>query len=73
MSIQGYRDYRRREYCNDVKCQIQLLLNRQEAGSDGYERLRQVCKTNCLCTTYEFHHWLIDKGFIVIKRETNGG
>ena len=67
MSIEGYVDYKRREFCNDVKCKYQLDLNAQEQGSEGYENIRQKCKTGCLYTTYQFHHWLIEKGFIVAK------
>lgn len=69
MSIKGYVDYKRREYCNDVKCQVQLLLNEQDEGTSGYESIRERCRASCMHTTYEFHHWLIDKGFLIIKRE----
>jgi len=67
MSIKGYVDYQRREFCHDVKCPIQLLLDEQEEGSEQYESIRQICKTNCIFTTYQFHHWLIDKAFLIVK------
>ncbi len=67
MPIEGYVDYKRREFCNDVKCKNQLDLNTQEQGSAEYDNIRQKCKTGCLYTTYQFHHWLIEKGFIVAK------
>jgi len=69
MSIKGYVDYQRREFCKDVKCPVQLELDAQEQGSEEYERRRQVCKTNCRYTTYEFHHWLIDKGYLIVRPE----
>ncbi len=69
MAIEGYVDYKRREFCNDVKCKYQLDLNTQEQGSVEYENVRQKCKTGCLYTTYQFHHWLIEKGFIVARPE----
>jgi len=69
MPINGYVDYRRREYCKDIRCPIQLLLDGQEAGSGAYEEIRAICKTDCIHTTYEFHHWLIDKGYQLIRPE----
>ncbi len=67
MSLEGYVDYRRREFCNDVKCPVQALLNKQEEGNPAYEEIRALCRTDCVRTTYEFHHWLIDKGFLIMK------
>ena len=67
MSFEGHVDYRRREFCNDVKCPIQLLLNAEQEGSEKYEQIRAICKGNCIFSTYDFHHWLIDKGFLIIK------
>ena len=69
MLIKGYVDYKRREFCKDVQCPIQLELNSQEQGSGKYEKIRDTCKTNCKYTTYQFHHWLINKGFLIIKPE----
>lgn len=66
-SIDGYTDYQRREYCKDVKCPIQLLLNREVEKSPKYEEIRAICASNCLHTTHEFHHWLIEKGYLVVK------
>ena len=36
---------------------------------DRHEKLRDICKTNCIHSTYEFHHWLMDKGFLIVKDE----
>ena len=69
MSIQGYVDYKRREFCKDVRCHVQLELDAQEEGSEEYEKIRQICKADCRRTTYEFHHWLIDKGYLIIRTE----
>ena len=69
MSIKGYIDYQRREFCKNVKCPVQLDLDAQEQGSEEYERIRQICKTNCRYTTYQFHHWLIDKGYLIVRPE----
>ena len=67
MGIPGFADYKRREYCNDVECPIQLILNQQEEGSEQYDKIRGICKSKCISTTYQFHHWLIEKGFLVVK------
>ncbi len=67
MPIEGYVDYKRREYCNDVKCPVQMLLNKETEGSPKYEEIRAMCKANCVHTTYEFHHWLIQNGFEIAK------
>ncbi|MFH0956490.1 MAG: hypothetical protein V1813_01360 [Candidatus Aenigmatarchaeota archaeon] len=67
MPLEGYTDYKRREFCNDVKCPVQALLGKQEEGSAAYEETRALCKSDCIRTTYEFHHWLTDKGFLIVK------
>ena len=69
MSIEGYVDYKRREFCKDVKCPVQVELDAQEEGSDDYEKIRQICKVDCRYTTYQFHHWLIDKGYLIVRSE----
>ena len=67
MSIDGYIDYQRREYCHDIACPVQELLDRESEGSEGYEKIRGICKTDCIHSTYEFHHWLIQKGYLVVR------
>jgi hypothetical protein len=69
MSIPGFIDYQRREYCNDVKCPVQMEMNTKKAGSEDYEKLRQKCQVACLHTTFEFHHWLINKGYQLVRPE----
>lgn len=69
MSLDGYIDYKRREFCNDIKCSVQLDLNAQEEGSEEYERIRSICKNDCEYTTYQFHHWLMDKGYLIVRPE----
>ena len=68
MTIEGYTDYPRREYCKDIACRVQLELEKYELGSEDYERIRDICKCNCIHTTYEFHHWLIDKGYELVRK-----
>lgn len=68
-SIKGYIDYQRREYCKDIRCPVQMELMAQAEGSEEYEKIRNICKTSCRHTTYEFHHWLISKGYLIIRPE----
>ena len=68
-SISGYVDYKRREYCKDIGCPRQKELESKITGSEEYEEIRNKCRTECLRTTYEFHHWLIDKGYLIVRRE----
>lgn len=69
MPIDGYVEYQRREYCKDVACPLQVLLDRQAPDSAAYEEIRGICKTNCIHTTYEFHHWLMENGYLVVRPE----
>jgi hypothetical protein len=69
MSIEGYIDYKRREFCKDIKCPVQIELNAVAEGSEQYEKTRLICKDNCRFTTYQFHHWLIDRGYLIIRPE----
>jgi RNA:NAD 2'-phosphotransferase (TPT1/KptA family) len=66
MSLEGFIEYKRREFCNDVKCPVQMELNRQTEKSEKYEQIRRTCSTACRYTTWQFHHWLIEKGYIII-------
>ena len=66
-SIDGYTDYKRREYCNEVNCPMQLLLNKEVEESPKYQEIRAICASNCLHSTYEFHHWLIKRGYLIIR------
>ena len=67
MPIEGYVEYQRREYCKDVKCPVQTILDKQKPDSEDYETVRNICKTDCIHSTYEFHHWLIEKGYLVVR------
>jgi hypothetical protein len=71
MSIPGYVDYQKREFCKDIECPIQLDLNSLNEGTTEYEKIRQTCKTACRFTTWQFHHWLIEKGYLIVKPEKN--
>ena len=67
MTIQGHTDYQRREYCKAIKCEVQLALEAAPEGSDDYQAVRAKCINACIHTTYEFHHWLIEKGYLLVR------
>jgi hypothetical protein len=67
MNLEGYVEYQRREYCRDLPCPIQVLLEAETEGSAKYDQIRNICKTACIHTTYEFHHWLIQKGYLLVR------
>jgi len=67
--MDGYIEYQRREYCREIRCPRQEELESKPAGSNEYEVIRALCKGECLHTTYEFHHWLIEKGYLIIRPE----
>ncbi|MBN1867331.1 hypothetical protein JW916_08560 [Candidatus Sumerlaeota bacterium] len=72
MAIEGYEDYKRREYCKDIRCPVQIELEAQAPGSEAYEKVRDRCKNACIHTTYEFHHWLIEHGYLVVRMKAEG-
>jgi hypothetical protein len=67
MPIDGYVEYQRREFCKAVKCPVQVDLDAQKQGSQEYEKLRSFCLNDCRYTTYQFHHWLIEHGYLIVK------
>ena len=67
MTPEGYVEYKRREFCKDVACPVQVQLNSLAEGSSDYEQVRQKCSVSCLYTTWQFHHWLIEKGYLILK------
>jgi hypothetical protein len=69
MTPEGYSPYERRSYCKSVACPVQIELETFEPGSEPYERVRRRCRTACIHTTWEFHRWLTDEGYIIVKRD----
>jgi len=70
ISIEGHIDYKRREFCKDVRCPVQIRLDAQEQDSEEYEKIRGICKEDCKYTTYQFHHWLLEKDYLIVRPET---
>jgi len=71
MILEGFVEYQRREFCRDVQCRIQRDLQKEREGSVEYEKIRGICKASCIYTTYQFHHWLIEHGYLLLKPVTN--
>ncbi len=67
----GFTEYQRREFCNDIKCSIQMELNQTFEKSEAYEKIRRTCQNDCYYTTYQFHHWLIEKGYLILKPKSS--
>ncbi|MCW4005498.1 MAG: hypothetical protein NWF04_02705 [Candidatus Bathyarchaeota archaeon] len=67
MSLDGYVEYSRREFCKDIRCPVQETLNTLEGNPEAYELIRQTCSTACRHSTWEFHHWLIKKGYLLVR------
>jgi hypothetical protein len=67
VQVEGYVEYKKREFCNDMRCPIQLKLNACKPDSEEYKKIRQTCARDCKHTTWEFHHWLIDKGYLIVR------
>ncbi len=65
--MKGYTEYKRWEFCNDVKCQVQMEMNSTEENSQKYEKLRNICKSECKFSAREFHYWIMDKGYLIVK------
>ncbi|MBN2143788.1 MAG: hypothetical protein JW774_04105 [Candidatus Aureabacteria bacterium] len=72
MPIKGYIEYKRREFCKDVHCPVQVNLDVETEGSPIYENIRNTCKTGCIYSTYQFHHWLMEKGYLIVRPEQGG-
>ena len=68
MSLEGYVEYPKREYCRAAKCPVQVMLDEEKVGSERYEELRVICQDNCLETSHSFHKWLIEQGYTIVKQ-----
>lgn len=62
--IEGYVGYKKREFCNDIECPVQLKLNSHTEGSKEYDGIRKDCKN---CRAWQFHHWLNDRDYIIVR------
>lgn len=56
------RAYQKREFC-DEKCILWIIFSKQFISA-------QICKDRCIYTAYDFHDWLQENGFVIIKQVT---
>lgn len=68
-SIEGFVDYKHREFCHAIDCPIQNLLDEEVQGSERYEFIRNICQTSCLHSCHEFHAWLNKEGFVIVRSD----
>ena len=68
MSIPGYAEHKKREFCNDVACPIQPELNAHKEDSEEYEKIMR-CKEECKFTAHDFYYWLIEKSYLIVIPE----
>jgi hypothetical protein len=66
MFLDGFVEYKRREFCNSVRCPVQMKLNSLSEKVEEYEQTRQTCSKACVYTAWYFHHWLTEKGYLII-------
>lgn len=61
------REYKSREFCKAVGCEVQLELNNLDKDSPEYNKLKETCEKACRKTAWEFHDWLMKEGFSIVK------
>ena len=66
-------NYKPRTFCNAVACDIQLQLNDADAGSEKRQLLKDICRTECRKTAWEFHDWLQENGYRIEKYQQSYG
>lgn len=71
MNFEDTVEYQRREYCKALPCQVQVLLNQEQEGSEKYEQIRMICRVSCIHTTHEFHSWLSQQGYLIVRPKHN--
>ena len=54
MPVDGFVEYKKREFCNDAMRLVQLELNKHKDEPEEIERTRQTCSTACRYTSGSF-------------------
>jgi|GEM_PF-1725246 hypothetical protein len=58
------KEYKSREFCKDVGCSIQYLIDNKE-NENLKENPKNYCKREC--SAYRFHQWLQDNDYKIVK------
>lgn len=57
-------DYSSREYCRDIDCTIQRMIDEPHLDDDA-SFAADFCRRNC--AAYNFHNWLQENGYKIVK------
>ncbi len=63
------RFYEKREFCKAMKCKRLETLN-EEFESDRFGGVvlgKELCKSDCMYSAWQFHDWLQENGFNIVK------
>ena len=60
------REYQKYEFCKAVNCSCYT------PGAKDLQVLPNCITSDCVMTAKEFHHWLMDNWFKIIKENENG-
>ena len=58
------KEYQSREYCKDIKCEIQEIIDEDNTGLEvGFAK--GYCRNKC--SAYKFHKWLQEHDYKILK------
>ena len=59
-------EYKSRKFCKDINCLSQRCI-------DGNLNSKEIAKRHCRehCKAYQFHKWLKDNGYKIVKEAKN--
>ncbi len=60
-------DYKKREFCNNIKCPVQVELNKHIENSAEYNAIRGLCSSNCLQSADNFLIWLKNNQYNIVN------
>jgi len=60
-------DYKKREFCNDIKCPVQMEMNKHAEGSSEHNAIKGICSSNCLQSSNNFIIWLNNHDYSIVK------
>lgn len=64
--------YKKREFCKAMDCDALELMEIAKEKNLNVEIVKRLhCKKTCPFTAWEFHDWLQENGFIIMKKENN--
>ncbi len=61
--------YKKREFCNNIKCPVQLELNKHIDTSSEYNAIKGICASNCLQSADSFLIWLKNNKYYITNND----